>query len=602
MPQPSQNRHHPAFLSSTPLRNVALFPPSCPPQTCLPVIPRVARMRMSSAEVSPTDSTSTPISNISSSQPSSSDSVPGTTPPLEAEGNAPHPSELSDDEIAELARPSDMLDAADLPAPPVPDAPMDYSLGAETAVVTVPEFAQNEQEVKDVTWLDSVLESRGPLSTRNPLAALRAQANADVRALKVPTRKMEPWRFTNLRSLYASRYVQRTHTKSPDLDLRKYVPDTAGVVLVFIDGVFDKDLSILGDDSGLRWKEAGGYFGSVGDYEGDDSELRRLFTEGELGTGKEGGLFPAVAHAIGTDAAVLEVPDGFSVGRPVAVLFVATAGETPQRASASAARLAVLAGKGSHITLLESYVSADREDSYSLTLGTTAVRVSDDAKVVHYYVNDACLEAHVLGHIRAEVHGNGHYECRSLGLGSKVGRLAIGVDLVKKGAHGAVLGSLVSDGYQVLDIHSRICHDAESTTSEQLQKNVAADHARTVFKGRIIVTENGTGTDSSQLCRSLLLSNKATVDAMPVLEISTDDVKCSHGATVSDLEGDELFYCQSRGLTYEEAQTLLISGFAMDVVGDCPFPTVRQQIAEKVAVLSRKVPKRERLSEDYTSV
>lgn len=557
---------------------------------------------MSSAEISPTDSASTPISNISSSQPPPPDSIPDPISSSEDEENGPQFSELPDDEIAELAKPSDMLDAADLPAPAVPDTPMDYSLGTETAVVTVPDLAPSDQEVKDVTWLDSVLESRGPLSTQNPLAALRAQANADVRTLKVPTRKMEPWRFTNLSSVYASRYVQRTSSDSIELDLRKYVPDTAGVVLVFVDGVFDQDLSILADDSGLRWKEAGGYFGGVADYDGDASELRRLFAEGELGNGKEGGLFPAVAHAIATDAAVLDVPDGFSVGRPVAVLFVATAGENPQRASASSARLAVLAGKGSHITLLESHVSADREDSYSLTIGTTAVRVADDANVVHYFVNDACLEAHVLGHVRAEVHGNGHYECRSLGLGSKVGRLTIGVDLVRNGAHGAVFGSLVSDGYQVLDMHSRICHDAESTTSEQLQKNVAADHARSIFKGKIVVTENGAGTDSSQLCRSLLLSNKATVDAMPVLEISNDDVKCSHGATVSDLEGDELFYCQSRGLTYEESQTILISGFATDVVGDCPFPTVRQQIAEKVSVLSRKVPKRERTIEDYTSV
>lgn len=585
---PSRHCHVPSFLSHTPLSTTPFLRAPSIVKICRLHTPRVAIFCRRSRDA-------TPINSISSLSANSSED-----PHFEARGES-QDEETTDKTPDDSASASNILDSADLPPPPVPDTPMDYSLGEKTAVVTVPDVTP--ESGADVTWLDSILACRGTLSDQNPLSELRAQANEDVTNLKVPTRKMEPWRFTDLRSLYESRYVRYAPNmdKADTFDVRAYVGDLVGVVLVFVDGVFHEGLSLLHDDSGVAWREAGGYFGSVEGYEGDDKELRRLFVEGELGTGTEGGLFPSVAHAIGTDAAVIQVPEGFTVSKPVAVLFVGTTGESSRRASACASRLAILAEAGSKITLLESYVSLERKNLYHLTLGMTAARVDENSSVVHYVMSDICLEAHLLAHIRAEVHENGRYECRSIGLGAKVGRFNVGVDLIGNESHGTVMGSLISDGYQVLDIHSRICHNAADTTSEQLQKNIAADHARSVFKGKIIVTRNGMGTDSSQLCRSMLLSNKATVDAMPVLEIANDDVKCTHGATVSDLESEQLIYCQCRGLSYEQAQILLIMGFALEALGDCPFPNIQKKVGEKVSVLAQKVEKRERTWADFSS-
>lgn len=480
-----------------------------------------------------------------------------------------------------------------LPPPPLPVTPMDPTLGEETGVVTV-----GAAPTATESWVDGVLAARAPLSASHPLAALRAQADADLPEVPPPSRRDESWRFTDLRSVYASHYLPAA---PPDrdalerLDVRRYAPDTAGVVLVFVDGVFDERLSLLSDDSADEWRAAGGYFGSVGGYAGDVGRVRELLTRGELGKGGEGGgFFPTVAHAIATDALVLDVPDGFHVARPVAVLFVSTSGESPERARVSATRTVVVAGRSSKLTLLESHVSLDEEDSYSLAISASAMAVGDNAFVTHYLVNDCCLEAQLVSSVHARVERDATYELRSIGLGSKVGRLTAGIDLEGDGSHGLVHGALVADGYQVMDIHSRLCHNARNTTSDQLQKNIATDHGRAIFNGKIIVTEQGITTDSSQLCRSLLLSDKATIDAMPVLEISTDDVQCSHGATVSDLEDDELFYCQSRGLTHKQAQYLIMAGFALDVLGDCPFPSIRTQIADKIDVVSRKSLKRER--------
>lgn len=540
---------------------------------------------MASADATPRDSVPYPLANSS------------VDPPNQNPGE--NPEKTTD---ASTADASDALDSADLPPPPVPDTPMDYSLGREATVVTTPD--EEPRTAKDLTWLESVLECRGTLSSQNPLTALRAQADQDVTQLKVPTRKMEPWRFTDLRSLYASRYLKYESNveKLAKFDARDYIGDSAGVVLVFVDGVFHEELSLLQDDSGTVWKEAGGYFGSIDGYKGNHEELRGLFVKGELGTGEEGGLFPCVGHAIGTDAAVIEVPEGFEVSKPVAVLFVGTTGETPLRASVCAARLAVLAKSGSKISLSESHISVEKEGLHHLTFGMTTVRVAEDANVEHFVFNDLCLEAHLLAHIHADVHDDGQYICRTIGVGSKVGRFDVGVDLVGSGSRGVVMGTLISDGYQVLDIHSRIHHDALRTTSEQLQKNIAADHARSIFRGRIVVSKNGAGTESSQLCRSMLLSNKATVDAMPVLEIANDDVACTHGATVSDLDGDQLIYCRCRGLSHEQAQVLLILGFTLDVLGDCPVISVRKRIQEKVEFLSAKLEERNLVYGGYSSI
>lgn len=583
MPPPS--RHHQyvsSFVSCTPLSRTLFLRTPPKPQICCRNLRRIAIIRRASLGATSMDSIHSPLSPSANSS---------ENPPVGA-----------DDTPNDSTGASEALDSATLPPPPVPDTPMDYSLGERTAIVTVPD--EESAPGTDVTWLDSILACRGTLSDGNPLSALRAQANKDVTKLKVPTRKMEPWRFTDLRSLYKSRYVgiEPGADKANIFNVREYVGDSAGVVLVFADGVFHEGLSLLDDDSAMAWRKAGGYFGSVEGYKGDDEELRRLFVEAELGTGAEGGLFPSLAHAIGTDAAVIQIPEGFTVSKPVAVLFIGTTGESPLRASASAARVAVLAESGSKITLMESHVSLEKEYLYHLTLGMTAARVGENSSVVHYVMNDVCLEAHLLAHIRAEVHENGRYECRSVGLGANVGRFSVGVDLIGSGSHGTVMGSLISDGYQVLDIHSRICHNAADTTSEQLQKNIASDHARSIFKGKIIVTENGSGTDSSQLCRSILLSDKATVDAMPVLEIATDDVKCSHGATVSDLDSDQLIYCQCRGLSSEQAQMLLIVGFALDVIGDCPFPNTRKKIRQKASALAEKVEPREPNRVDFSSI
>lgn len=159
---------------------------------------------------------------------------------------------------------------AQLPQPTVPIAPLDPTLGAQTGV-TQANIVNPEDES---TWLESILASRLSLPSDHPLQKLREMADKCVSDLDIPGRKNESWRFTDLRSVYSSRYVAAVstiHKQFSFSDIRHYVPDTAGIVLVFVDGMHSKDLSLLNDDSGSEWTEAGGYYGSIADYNGDIS-------------------------------------------------------------------------------------------------------------------------------------------------------------------------------------------------------------------------------------------------------------------------------------------------------------------------------------------
>lgn len=488
---------------------------------------------------------------------------------------------------------------------PEPKVPMDLitpELAASTAVVSV----ETAEVVKsyDVTWLDSVLMSRNPLSESHPLAALRISAEESLNDLKAPHRKLEPWRFTELRSVYAARYQKMgaSEVSAQSFNVDRYVTSEASFSLVFVDGVLSEELSVINEEAAEKLKKAGGYIGSVKHYNGDIQRLHEMWTQSEMGPSELGGFFPTAGNAVASDAAIIDMPKDFSLDGPISLSYLSSGSATKEQTTLSAPRLAVLAGMGSKFALLEFHASMSSDHDFSLSLNGAAIAVADNANVTHYMVNDSSENAHVLCSLHAVVQSGGTYNMHPINMGGKVGRLSAGIDLEGNASRGSFHGANLADGRSVQDLHSRLRHNAMHTTSSQLQKSVATDRARAVFSGKIIVTENGDGTDSSQLARSLLLSECATIDAMPILEIDTDDVKCSHGATVADLRDEEMFYLRSRGLSYREAQSLLVVGFALEVISDCPMSTVEKIVREKVDSISESSKARSNIAAEYTSM
>jgi Fe-S cluster assembly protein SufD len=210
---------------------------------------------------------------------------------------------------------------------------------------------------------------------------------------------------------------------------------------------------------------------------------------------------------------------------------------------------------------------------------------------------DSPDSSHQISHIHADVGAQGTYRLLSVCLGGQLARVNVGIDLNDEGGHAECQGIMIADDYRIADLHSRISHNAPSCTSNQYQKNIACGHSRIIFSGKVVVNRVAQKTNSEQLCRSMLLSSKAQVDAMPVLEIQADDVKCSHGATVADLNADELFYCQSRGISERMAQELLVASFALDVLEECPFESFREKARSASAKL---IPGIEVTTDEYT--
>jgi len=152
-------------------------------------------------------------------------------------------------------------------------------------------------------------------------------------------------------------------------------------------------------------------------------------------------------------------------------------------------------------------------------------------------------------------------------LGSRLGRVNVHVRLNDTTGNCSVIGVTLAHTKQSLDLHSSIFHNAREQVSRQQQRNVVGEGGEAIFKGRIRIPQQAQKTDSDQLCRSLMLGDRARVIAMPTLEITADDVTCSHGASVTDLDENSMFYLAARGIDRKEARKLLLRGFVLDVLG-----------------------------------
>jgi Fe-S cluster assembly protein SufD len=167
-------------------------------------------------------------------------------------------------------------------------------------------------------------------------------------------------------------------------------------------------------------------------------------------------------------------------------------------------------------------------------------------------------------------------------LGAKLSRHNLEILQTGEQTETTLNGLTMIAGNQVADTHSAIALNHPYGTSKQLHKCIVGDHAHAVFNGKVFVPKPAQLTDAAQLNRNLLLSSKARVDTKPQLEITADNVKCAHGATVSQLEDDEIFYLQSRGIDSNDARKLLVNAFAAEIINHIPVPSLRNTLFNTV--------------------
>jgi Fe-S cluster assembly protein SufD len=299
----------------------------------------------------------------------------------------------------------------------------------------------------------------------------------------------------------------------------------------------------------------------------DDADLLGKFDSGRNG-------FAALNLAFG-DIKVIRIAKETSIAEPIELSFAADEG------NAIFPHILVIAEAGSKATIVESY------DSTAKSFTNTAIQivVEDNASLTHYRVQRDSPEAFHYGVTEVSVGRGSSYDSTNINLGGRLSRHDIDVKFTAEGGEAWVDGLYMLGGSQHHDTHSIIDHTVPNCNSHQNYKGVLNDNSRGVFNGKVFVRENAHGTDAQQSNKNLLLSNDARVDTKPQLEIFNDDVKCAHGATVGQLEEEELFYLLTRGLPEVLAKNLLTYGFAEEIINKIKIEAIKKDLDK--AVLNR---------------
>lgn len=402
------------------------------------------------------------------------------------------------------------------------------------------------------------------------LARAREAALARFGQLGLPTLRDEDWKYTNVAVLDRRTFVGAPVAEA-DEALRERVERLAleGChLLVFADGRHLPALSRLGElPEGVR---VGSLAAAL-----DSPPAWLAETLGASGEDCANG-FVALNAALWTDGALVEVPPGEVLERPLQLLFLAGEGEGDAETAAFPRNLIRL-GAGARVAVIEHYAGGAAP---YLTDAVTRIDLGEGAKLEHARFQEEGARAFHVAELRAALARDARLAAYSFALGGLLARNDIAVGLAGEGSAAELTGLYLAAGRQHQDHHTRIDHLSPQGTSREFFKGVVDEAGRAVFHGRVVVHPDAQRTDAQQANHNLLLSEAAEVDTKPQLEIYADDVKCSHGATVGQLDPAQLYYLRSRGLNEPAARALLIHAFAAEVVERVTIAPLRARLED----------------------
>ena len=293
--------------------------------------------------------------------------------------------------------------------------------------------------------------------------------------------------------------------------------------------------------------------------------------------GYKGHPFTAMNGSLLQAVTVVVLPENGSAGEPVRIVH--KAGEGP---SLNVSRTLILAGGGASGSIIESYEDPGRTEGY-LNCAVTEIFAGRDSNLKYYRVQRQSPGSFHVGRVQARVEQGGRLHTTGIALGAELDRVDAGVTLAGEGASCEMDGLFLTDGARHADNRTLIEHAEPNCRSRQLYKGILADRSTAVFMGRVVVRPGAQQTDADQSNPNLLLSDDATIHTRPQLEIYADDVRCTHGATIGQLDPESLFYLRSRGIDRDEAGRLLVKGFAGEILDRVEVETLKKQLETEVA-------------------
>jgi Fe-S cluster assembly protein SufD len=410
------------------------------------------------------------------------------------------------------------------------------------------------------------------------LWSLRETGIANFAARGFPTLKDEDWKYTNVEPIVAQSFSSANgEAKTIDIGavVEQAMVDPVAPRLVFVNGTYVAAFSrSTAADSGIVISNLSDFIKS--DETKAESHLGRYVDARTQ-------AFVALNSAFIDDGAVISIESGCRADRPIYVVFVSTAANQPV---ISHPRTLILLGSRSEAKIVETYLGLNGAGYFCNAV--TEVAGGSDAVIEHYRLQQENNAGFHVGTLAAHLDRGCQLTAHAVSLGGALVRNNVHVTLGGEGAGCVLNGLYLADGKQHIDNFTAIEHVKPRASSFELYKGILGGAAHGVFNGKIVVHKDAQKTDARQTNKNLLLSPNAMVNTKPQLEIYADDVKCSHGSSIGQIDADALFYLRSRGLGAEEARNLLSFAFAADVIGKMRIGQLRARLEEYLVTRFRQ--------------
>lgn len=419
--------------------------------------------------------------------------------------------------------------------------------------------------------------------SKKPIHLIRKEAISNFNKLNFPTTHDEDWRFTNIAPLLKYNFEPATQADVKAKQIEKFkFKNLKGNVLIFINGHFNPILSIIknssSEDSGAQNEIR---VGNIADeIKNNSAVIDKYF--GKYANHKEQ-IFTALSTAFTQDGAFVFIPDNKIVEEPIQILFLTS---TSGKNIITQPRNLFVAGKNSQASIVERYISLD--DGVYFTNVVTEIVAGENSNLEHVKLQEESLKAFHISRTEIDQERASNFSSCSISLGGNIARHDINSHFNDEGSECSLNGLYLLTGNQLYDTHSLIDHAKPHCNSHEHYKGILDDDSRGVFNGKVIVKRDAQKTNAFQENKNIILSSGALVNTKPQLEIFADDVKCSHGATIGQLDEDAMFYLKSRGIGEEKAKAILIHAFASDVVRKIKIEEVRNYLEKILEVRFNK--------------
>lgn len=399
-----------------------------------------------------------------------------------------------------------------------------------------------------------------------------------------PTTKVEDWKYTNILPIIETNFKPSNFTENWNnkeviekarilIENDPIISNLSANQLVFVDGHFVEEISKIQLDDKLQilpLRKA---------LQKNPELIEKHFNKySQIENG-----FNALNNLFFNDGLFLNVKDNLVEDEPIVVIFIQSGIEE----QIINPRNLIVVGSNSKVRLIETYISFT--NSKNFTNAITEIFIAENSFIEHYKFQNESNAGYHIGKIQTHLERNSNFTSHNLTFGGLITRNDINIVLDGEGAESHFYGLYFSKDKQHVDNHTLVDHAKPHCLSNEFYKGILAENSRGVFNGKIIVRKGAQKTNAYQSNKNLLLSGNAKIDTKPQLEIFADDVRCTHGATVGQVDEDSLFYLRARGIDEKSARSLLVNAFANDVLSNMTFEPLRDKISDFVIDQMNKI-------------